>query len=123
MLLLLALAQSLTYDRTYTNVLPAGHFHLAHTPIIVRRTSPQILFSAFSNDENSLDEESEVQNDREKEEGVGKRMRRMIGDVYEGMTMGRIVFFVVWGIVFVLVGYQIRKREEQSNYVRLPNTD
>lgn len=127
MLLLISYVLSIfayNYERSYTNMLSLSHFHLTRNPILIRRVSPQILFSSYGQDENSLDEDSDVQqNDNKEKEGFMKRMKKVMKDFYEGMTIGKMLFFGFMSVLFVLIGYQLRKREEQSNYVRLPNTE
>ncbi|ELQ76292.1 hypothetical protein THOM_0742 [Trachipleistophora hominis] len=111
------------YEHTYTNILPLTHLHLTRNPILIRRITPQIVMSSYNQDENSLDEESEVQNDAKDKGGFMKKMKKMLSEFVEGVTIGKMLFFGFVVVICVLIGYQIRKREEQSNYVRLPNAE
>lgn len=111
------------YEHTYTNILPLTHLHLTRNPVLIRRITPQIVLSSYNQDENSLDEESDVQNETKDKGGFMRKMKKMVGEFVEGITIGKMLFFGFVVVICVLIGYQIRKREEQSNYVRLPNAE
>lgn len=97
------------------------HYHLK--PSIVIRRIP-IFFSSL--DENSLDEESSPESSESKKSSDSKpsffmKLKETLLSFYQSITIFRFLCFAIIAVLFTLVGYHIRKREERSNYVRLPN--
>lgn len=98
-------------------------FHYHMKPTIVIRRIPIILSSL---DENSLDEESSPENNNsnkelEKKNSFFTKMKNGFVSMYNSVTIPKILLFGLFAVLFVLLGYQIRKREDRGNYVRLPN--
>ncbi|KAM0675438.1 hypothetical protein GVAV_001265 [Gurleya vavrai] len=54
--------------------------------------------------------------------GMFKRMKDSLKDIFGGFSLMKVIIFVILMFLALAVGYQIRKGEEQSNYVRLPAT-
>lgn len=101
---------------------PRPLYHLR--PSIIIRRIP-IYFSSL--DENSLDEESTPENNPEGKKSTEpktsffKRVKEAFCSFFQSITVFRFLSFALFAVIFTLVGYQMRKREERSNYVRLPN--
>lgn len=98
---------------------PPYHFR----PSIIIRRIP-IYFSSL--DENSLDEESSPENPESKKApetkpSFFKRMKDGVSSFFKSITVFRFLSFTLFAVIFTLIGYHMRKREERSNYVRLPN--
>merc|ERR1711890_81613 len=82
--------------------------------------------NSFSNNRNDvlseIIREKELKDDK-KENSPLKKTLKMIKEFYEELTMVRILLFLFVSIIFMIIGYQIRKGEENSNYVRVPASE
>lgn len=114
-----------TITDNQSNMSTPLHYHLR--PSIYIRRIP-IFFSSL--DENSLDEESTPQNNNDQEdskkssnhkESFFKKIKRNMHLFYESLSITKILCYSLVAVIFTLLGYHLRKREERSNYVRLPN--
>merc|ERR1712080_684286 len=82
--------------------------------------------NSFSNNRNDVLSEiirEKVLKDDKKENSPLKKTLKMIKEFYEELTMVRILLFLFVSIIFMIIGYQIRKGEENSNYVRVPASE
>lgn len=100
-----------------------SYYHFHTKPSIIIRRIPIILSSL---DENSLDEESTPEENNktkktEEKKSTFKKIKDCLVSFYQSITIFRFIMFLIVAVVFTLIGYQMRKREERSNYVRLPN--
>merc|ERR1711890_207765 len=82
--------------------------------------------NSFSNNRNDvlseIIREKELKDDK-KENSPLKKTLKMIKEFYEELTMVRILLFLFVSIIFMIIVYQIRKGEENSNYVRVPASE
>merc|ERR1712080_132694 len=81
--------------------------------------------NSFSNNRNDvlseIIREKELKDDK-KENSPLKKTLKMIKEFYEELTKAILLFLFV-SIIFMIIGYQIRKGEENSNYVRVPASE
>lgn len=63
-------------------------------------------------------EEREIK--KEKKKGFWNRIGEYTKDYTSGVSVLKVAIIIIVFFVAIAIGYQIRKSEEQSNYVRLP---
>ncbi|EPR80022.1 hypothetical protein SLOPH_1026 [Spraguea lophii 42_110] len=56
-----------------------------------------------------------------KDEAI-KKGKGIIKNIMSSITITKVLVFMLMALIFIGLGYQIRKSEEHSNYVRLPTS-
>lgn len=80
-------------------------------PIIIRRYYPTVLNEKY----HSFKKEEQVPNFKEKTKNFFKK-------ILVEVTLTKVLIFTLFSLLFLFIGYQIRKSEEHGNYVRLPSS-
>lgn len=111
LILLFSFLQAFGYD-TRSFYITGGRYpyHPIQRPL---STTTHVLFVPFyKNDEREIK--------KEKERGFWNRAGDSMRDMFNGVSILKITIVITVLFMAIAVGYQIRKSEEQSNYVRLP---
>lgn len=129
--------RSVAFNNTYDSFGLEELNNRYNSPFFSNDIRPKIVIARISSpdfQEDSLEKESdnslENGNDRKEKDDFKKRkgsfmdkIAKSISGTFEKITLSGIVFYLCFGLLFIFIGYQLRKNEEHGNYVRVPSAE
>lgn len=108
------------------------YLYINGRPIVVRRFHPRVVITRdtpsddsltpitqpYSSTEHTMPPRSD--NRKPKAQGFKQKVKHVFANILKDLTILKVFSFALFSIIFIFLGYQIRKHEEHGNYVRMP---
>ncbi|KAG0441797.1 hypothetical protein DMUE_0785 [Dictyocoela muelleri] len=110
------------------------YIYINGKPILVRRFHPRVVITRDDRPIEPISHENSIysKNNHEKIQSPDKKstfmsnlkikMKQFFESIRKEVSIIKVFTFILFSIIFIFIGYQIRKNEEHGNYVRLPSS-